>query len=772
MAGPLPPIVVAITASAAGLKTELGKAKGEINAFGTSTKSSLNAASKVGSIALTGLALGAIAVGGASVKMAGDFQDSVDQLQTGAGESAANLGLVSKGMLDLAGKVGESAQTLSGGMYLVESAGYHGAEGLNVLKAAAEGAKLGNADMKTVADGLTTALTDYHLSASQAADVTSKLVTTVASGKTTMGDLSASLSSVLPSAAAAGIGLDQVLGAMSTMTGQGISAQQASQNLASTIASLQNPSSVASKAMAQMGLNSTEVAAQLGKKGLTGTLEEMTQAVLTKMGPSGLVLQSSFNQSKLAAQSAQQMLSQLPASIQGVAKGFLAGTVTQKEWMKEMKNQPALVANLGKQFATTVKQASGFSDTLKSGKGDAQTFNAVMSDMTGGQTGLNTALALTGQNMETFKSNVTKISGASADAKGNVKDWDVVQGDFNFKLEAARATAESLGIKLGTALIPKLETVMTATESVVGWFGKNQTTAKALGIGVGVLAAAFIGTSIAMKAYNVVQGISKVLTGESTAATTLQAAALGAQKVALAVSTAAQWAFNAAMDANPIGLVVVGIAALVAGVIYAYNHFETFRNIVNGVWSWLKGAVVTTINFVKDHWQLILEVITGPIGMAVGVISSHWDSIVGFFKAAPGRIGDAIKGVASFITAPFRAAFNAVGSLWNNTIGKLNITVPSWVPGIGGKGFSFPQIPMLANGTNSFTGGLAIVGEHGPELVDLPSRSKVTPAPQTRAILNARDTKGGGNVYIENFHAAGQSPQQIAAAWAFGVKTA
>ena len=774
MAGTLPPIVVAITASAAGLKTELGKAKGEIAGFGTSTSATLGAASKVGTIALTGLAVGAVAVGGASVKMAGDFQESITQLQTGAGESAANLGMVSAGILNMAGQVGVSAQALSAGMYQVDSAGYKAADGLTVLKAAAQGAKLGNADMTTVANGLTTALTDYHLSADQAATVTSKLVTTVASGKTTMGELSASLSAVMPSAAAAGVGMDQVLGALATMTGQGISAQQASQNLASSIASLQNPTSVASKAMAQMGLNSTDVAAQLGQKGLTGTLDEMAQAVMQHMGPAGLVLQSSMNESKLAAQSAQQMLTQLPPSIQKIAKGYLDGTVTQKQWMKEMKNQPALVANLGKQFATTVKQANGFSDTLKAGKGSAQTFNAVMSDMTGGQTGLNVALALTGKNMDTFKGNVDAISGASAEAGGNVKNWGEVQKDFNFKIQASASYLNSVGIKLGTALIPMIEKTMDVTASVVAWFGKNTTAAKALGIGAGVLAGAFIGTSVALKAYNTVQGISKVLSGESTAATTLQAAALGAQKVALGVATAAQWLWNNAITDNPIGLIIVGVAALTAGVIYAYNHFETFRNIVNGVWSWLKGAVVNTINFVKDHWQLILEIITGPIGMAVGVISSHWDSIVGFFKAAPGRIGDAIKGVASFITAPFRAAFNAVGSLWNNTIGKLNITVPSWVPGIGGKGFSFPQIPALANGTHSFGGGVALVGENGPELAELPSGTKVTPAPQTKSLLNGRANAGNGSgplINIEHFHADGRSEQQIAASLAFRLRT-
>ena len=145
-----------------------------------------------------------------------------------------------------------------------------------------------------------------------------------------MAGLAGSLSAVLPSAAAAHIGLSGVLAAMATMTGQGISADQAAQNLANTIRSLQNPSEVASKTMAAMGLNSTTVAKNLGQKGLTGTLAELTGAITKHMGPAGLVLQSAFNTSALAAQSANVMLKNLPPSIQKLAKGFLDGTVTQK----------------------------------------------------------------------------------------------------------------------------------------------------------------------------------------------------------------------------------------------------------------------------------------------------------------------------------------------------------------------------------------------------------------------------------------------------------
>ena len=85
---------------------------------------------------------------------------------------------------------------------------------------------------------MTTALTDYHLKAGSAATVTSQLVATVASGKTHMNDLAGSLATVLPAASAAGLGLDQVLGAMATMTAEGTPAADAATYLKSTILAL------------------------------------------------------------------------------------------------------------------------------------------------------------------------------------------------------------------------------------------------------------------------------------------------------------------------------------------------------------------------------------------------------------------------------------------------------------------------------------------------------------------------------------------------------
>jgi hypothetical protein len=566
----------------------------------------------------------------------------------------------------MAGEVGQSTGKLADGMYLIESAGYHGADGLAVLKAAAEGAKVGNADLKTVSDGLTTAMTDYQTPTKDAAKVTSQLIAAVGAGKTTVGDLSNALSTVLPGAAKAGIGLDQVLGAMSTMTAQGVSADQAAQNLSSTIAALQNPSDVASKAMGQMGLNSITVAQQLGQKGLTGTLSDMAKAVMDHMGPAGLVLQSSMNESTLAAQSAQKMLEQLPSSIQKSAKGFMDGTVTAKDWAAVLADQPAKVSSLGQQFATTTIQANGFSDQLKSGKGDAATFNAMMSDMTGGQSGLNTSLALTGANLATFQSNVATVGGATADAKGSVKGWDEVNKDFATRMDKLKDGTESFAIKIGTALIPKVESLVNGITKVVGWFEKHRGVTVTLAIAAGVLGAAFVIGTAAIAAHNVVVGISAVLAGEATAATVAQYVALGVQRVAVGVAAAAQWAWNAALSANPIGIIVGLIVAFAAAVVFLFNHNKTFHDFIMKSWAMIKAAVAVVVDWFKTSFVPFMKAVWAGVMYDVNLVKP-------VFMAVWNGIKTAIKAVADWISGTLWPFLQLV---WAGVMYDVNLVKP------------------------------------------------------------------------------------------------
>jgi TP901 family phage tail tape measure protein len=241
----------------------------------------------VGALGAVGLAAGATAIGLGVVatKAAGDFQSGLTTLVTGAGEAQSNIKMVGDGILKMANDTGTSTKQLVDGMYMIESAGYHGAAGLDVLKNAAMGAKVGAADLGTVANGVTTIMTDFSSKNVNAANATNALIATVASGKTHMQDLSQSLSTILPTASAAGVGLNDVMAAMATMTGEGVPAADAATYLRQTIMMLENPSSKAAKTMKEFGLTAEDIANEM-KVSLPGALKMVTDAV-GKQFPAG-----------------------------------------------------------------------------------------------------------------------------------------------------------------------------------------------------------------------------------------------------------------------------------------------------------------------------------------------------------------------------------------------------------------------------------------------------------------------------------------------------
>jgi hypothetical protein len=141
------------------------------------------------------------------------------------------------------------------------------------------------------------------------------------------------------------------------------------------------------------------------------------------------------------------------------------------------------------------------------------------------------------------------------------------------------------------------------------------------------------------------------------------AGALGA--IALSIM-----AINAAMALNPISLIAIGIIALITGLALAYKKFEGFRKIVDAVFGGIKWWIN---NVTIPSFRMMLDVV--------------------------------------------KTIFNGIAKLWNNTFGKLSFKVPGWVPGLGGKGFDIPDIPMLAAGGIVTGPTLAMIGEAGPEAV-------------------------------------------------------
>ena len=124
-------------------------------------------------------------------------------------------------VMDITREIPIKAPEAARALYEIVSAGHDGADGMKILEVAAKSAIGGLTETATAADAITTILNAYNLSADKASSVSDQLFTTVRLGKTTFGELGSSIAQVAPIAAAYGIGIDEVLAAVASLTKQG-----------------------------------------------------------------------------------------------------------------------------------------------------------------------------------------------------------------------------------------------------------------------------------------------------------------------------------------------------------------------------------------------------------------------------------------------------------------------------------------------------------------------------------------------------------------------
>ena len=109
------------------------------------------------------------------------------------------------------------------------------------------------------------------------------------------------------------------------------------------------------------------------------------------------------------------------------------------------------------------------------------------------------------------------------------------------------------------------------------------------------------------------------------------------------VATVAQKGLNAVLRANPIGAVVTAISALVAGVVYAYNHFEGFRQSVQETWGKLQALWSMLYERLKPAFDLIGKIVGGALKIAFGWFAKQLEIVCTVIGAVADGIMDLIK---------------------------------------------------------------------------------------------------------------------------------
>ncbi len=215
-------------------------------------------------------------------------------------------------------------------------------------------------------------------------------------------------------------------------------------------------------------------------------------------------------------------------------------------------------------------------------------------------------------------------------------------------------------------------------------------------------------------------------------------------KASTIAQTIAQGGLNTVLIANPIGIVVTAIGLLVAAGIYLYRNWDTVRSKTTQLWNKL-GA-----------FRPVADAILGPIDDLIrGAVhlADNWDST----KSVWGNVWDFMKRSAA-------SAVNDVIEKINSLIKKIN-TIPGvkvpiipkvhWgdtKPGKSSSGSSnnskHSQVAQYAKGTDFHPGGLAIVGEEGPELLSLPRGSSVKTASETKGLLGGKTVNNTYNITV------------------------
>jgi TP901 family phage tail tape measure protein len=254
-----------------GLSSDLGKA-GEEGGVGLATGVSSGFGSKIKSALLP--ALGAMTAAFSAVAIGNFLKEGIanaTELSGGLREVVTLTGLVGpeadKAFTEFQGVVkglskefGIAQSTLTNGLYNALSAGVPRENAISFLQVASQAAIGGVTDVNTAVDGLTTVINAFGLSAEDAALVSDSLFTAVKGGKTTFGELSASLFNVGPSAAAAGVSFQEVNAAIATLTAAGTPTSVATTQIRAALVGLQRPSEELDKIFQDLGYENAQLA--------------------------------------------------------------------------------------------------------------------------------------------------------------------------------------------------------------------------------------------------------------------------------------------------------------------------------------------------------------------------------------------------------------------------------------------------------------------------------------------------------------------------------
>lgn len=376
------------------------------------------------------------------------------------------------------------------------------------------------------------------------------------------------------------------------------------------------------------------------------------------------------------------------------------------------------------------------------------------------------------KNLGYLQQQFAKVGDASAYSGSMEAEYAVRADTTANKLQLMQNKLAVLQVQIGNKILPyvndaldelsanvlpevgaELDVIVPNIINATKWLWDHRSAVIAVGIAIGgtvaiskgisTVTTIYKGATAAVKLLRAAQLKTKTATIALTAQIRAHTFAMRASAAASKAAAVASKAFRAglAFVTSPIGIAILAITALIAAGVWLYKNWDTVKAKaaqlgakISGIWTKINTAVTTAIaaissrfpalgavlsglwKSVQDVWGNIKAIFSNIIGFIDNVFSGNWSAAWENVVAIFGNVFGALANIA-------KAPINAVISVINMVLSKINemkISIPDWVPVVGGKtlGFNIPQIPMLATGGIATAPTLAMVGEGGePEAV-------------------------------------------------------
>lgn len=252
-------------------------------------------------------------------------------------------------------------------------------------------------------------------------------------------------------------------------------------------------------------------------------------------------------------------------------------------------------------------------------------------------------------------------------------------------LWAAAVQAAQMALLIGYWIRLKIQAALSAARVAAAWVMQQIAAAKSLAIQGALITAAILqwiklGLTAVAQAARVAAAwvVQQVKALASIGLQIAQMVLLGAQYVWLglvALASAAQMALAWLIALGPIALIVAAVIALAVIIIM---NFDTIKKWVTDAWNWIWERGKAVFNWIRDNWPLLLAIITGPIGIAVLIVSRYWNTIWEHAAAIMNFIAGRVWWLRDAITGAFSWVYTVVSMIWDWIWDKID-TVAGWI---------------------------------------------------------------------------------------------